>query len=149
TTMMSASVRRPLSLPEMVMAAWSASMRIEKLPAVAGVKPLAASSRVWLMICAAQPAYRVWSKAGMVFRAFLRLPALRHMTMRAGFMPGCRDSVVAALLAVVAEFLDHAGHLGGGQVAGRAQPAGDDVLAGQVLHFLGQRVGLRQGLAGR
>ena len=40
TTMMSASVRRPLSLPEMVIAAWLASMRMEKLPAVAGVQPL-------------------------------------------------------------------------------------------------------------
>ena len=45
TTMMSASVSRPLSRPETVIAAWRSSRRREKLLLVAGVQPRAASSR--------------------------------------------------------------------------------------------------------
>jgi hypothetical protein len=48
--MMSASVSRPLSRPDTVIAAWPSSSRREKLLLVAGVQPRCASSRTLTMI---------------------------------------------------------------------------------------------------
>ncbi len=59
--MMSLSVSVPLSRPEMVIAARSASMRIEKLLLVAGVKPCAPSFLPALTMAAAQAVKRVGS----------------------------------------------------------------------------------------
>src|SRR5689334_12159267 len=61
TTMMSSRPRRPLSRPEIVMAASSASRRMEKLLLVAGVQPNAASSRAAPAMASAQSASRAES----------------------------------------------------------------------------------------
>jgi len=59
--MMSASVSRPLSRPDTVIAAWRSSSRREKLLLVAGVHPACESSRTLVMISPARWRRWFWS----------------------------------------------------------------------------------------
>jgi hypothetical protein len=63
--MMSSLDSRPLSRPEMVIAAWRSSSRREKLLLVAGVRPAAASSRVARTISSARSRRIPGSKGGV------------------------------------------------------------------------------------